>query len=110
LRRCLKRAIELAPNFAKAHFQLGALYFDRGNYRAVRENERTVRLAPEMKGAHFRLANSYKHTGHADQAAREMRLFEAERAQQSTANGGAGISIEQFISVIAELGEHGSIA
>jgi tetratricopeptide (TPR) repeat protein len=107
----LKRAIELAPNFAKAHFQLGALYFDRGNYQgAVRENERTVRLAPEMKEAHFRLANSYKHTGQADQAAREMRLFEAERAQQSTANGGAGISIEQFISVIAEPGEHGSIA
>jgi Flp pilus assembly protein TadD len=107
----LKRAIELAPNFAKAHFQLGALYFERGNYQdAVREYESTVRLAPDMKEAHFRLANAYKHIGRADLAAREMRLFEAERAQQSAANGGAGISIEEFISVLAQTGGEGSAA
>jgi Flp pilus assembly protein TadD len=99
----LKRAIDLAPNFAKAHFQLGALYFARGDYQgAVREYESAVRLAPEMKEAHFRLANAHKHTGQADLAAREMRLFEDLRAQQSAANGGAGISVEQFISVLAQ--------
>ncbi len=107
----LKCAIEIAPNFAKAHFQLGALYFERGDYQgAVREFESTVRLAPDMKEGHFRLANAYKHTGQAELAAREMHLFEAERAQQSATNGGAGISIEQFISVLAQPGGEGSAA
>jgi tetratricopeptide (TPR) repeat protein len=96
----LKRAIQLSPSFAKAHFRLGTLYFERGDYPgAVREYEATVRLAPAMKEAHYRLANAYQRIGQSEGAAREMRLFQAAQDQQRQ-EAAAGISIQQFVSVL----------
>jgi Tfp pilus assembly protein PilF len=79
---------------------LGTLYFERGDYPgAVREYEATVRLAPAMKEAHYRLANAYQRIGQSEGAAREMRLFQAAQDQQRQ-EAAAGISIQQFVSVL----------
>jgi tetratricopeptide (TPR) repeat protein len=96
----LKQATALAPNFAKAHFQLGNLYAHREDYAsAIREFEVTEHLAPGMKEVHYRLASMYKRAGHAEAAEREMKLFRESR-QPNAEDGGDGISIEQFISVV----------
>jgi tetratricopeptide (TPR) repeat protein len=96
----LKQATALDPNFAKPHFQLGALYAHREDYEsAIREFEAAEHLAPGMKEVHYRLASAYKRTGHAEAAEREMKLFR-ESHEPNAEDGGGGISIEQFISVV----------
>jgi len=95
-----KRAILLDPNFAKAHFQLGVLYADRGEYdRAVHEYEASVRLAPDFNEAHYRLARAYRRAGSMELAAHEMQLFQNARERQASETGTAE-NIEQFISVM----------
>jgi tetratricopeptide (TPR) repeat protein len=96
----LKQAIALAPDFAKAHFQLGTLYAHRKDYeRAIREFEATEHLAPDMKEAHYRLASANKRAGYPEAAEREMKLFR-ESHEPNAEDGGGGISIEQFVSVV----------
>jgi tetratricopeptide (TPR) repeat protein len=96
----LKQAIAFNPNLAKAHFQLGTLYAHREDYAsAIREFEATEHLAPGMKEVHYRLASMYKRARHAEAAEREMELFR-EAHQSNVEDGGGGISIEQFISVV----------
>jgi tetratricopeptide (TPR) repeat protein len=91
-----QRAIVLDPNFARAHYQLGVLHAEHGDYNdAVREYEAAVRLAPDLKEAHYRLAGAYRHTGHPELASHEMQLFQQIRDREDR-----GISIEQFVSVL----------
>jgi tetratricopeptide (TPR) repeat protein len=98
----LKRAVQIKPDFASAHFQLGSLYSDREDYAgAVREYETTLRLQPTLKEAHYRLARAYKNSGQTELAAQQMRLFQQERNQGTTRSGETPVSIEQFVSVIA---------
>jgi tetratricopeptide (TPR) repeat protein len=102
----LKRALVLDPKLAKAHFQLGTLYAQRGAYQnAVTEYEDTIRLAPDLREAHYRLAGAYRQTGRNELAAREMKLFEDMRAQETSDREDARISIEQFLSVINRPGD-----
>ncbi|MFZ0233313.1 MAG: tetratricopeptide repeat protein [Candidatus Acidiferrales bacterium] len=106
IEQLLKRAIQLKPEFAKAHFQLAALYFEREDYAgAAREYEATLRLDPQLKEAHYRLAGAYQHTGQKALAAQQLQLFQEERSRQSTQAGGSSISIEQFVSVAAPRGQ-----
>jgi tetratricopeptide (TPR) repeat protein len=101
----LGRAIQLNPGFGKAHFQLGALYFERENYSAaVREYETTLRIAPDNNEAHYRLASAYKRTGQTALAAQEVRIFEENKRKQTVVEAN-GISIEQFVSVIGPTGK-----
>lgn len=96
----LKQAIALNPNFAKAHFKLGALYEHRENYEsAIREFETAERLSPGMNEVHYRLASSYRRVGNAEAAKREMKLFRGSR-EPNAEDGGGEISVEKFISVI----------
>jgi tetratricopeptide (TPR) repeat protein len=98
----LQRAIRLRPNFAKAHFQLGALYAEHGDYmEAVREYETTVRLSPELPEAHYRLANVYRHNGQTESAQREMLLFENMRKEHAEATSEGAVDLAQFVSVLA---------
>lgn len=99
-----KRAIVLDPNFAPAHYQLGALYAEHRDYnKAVQEYEAAVRLDPDLKEGHYRLATAYRHSGHPDLADHEMHLF-----QQISDKQDRGISIEQFVSVLERSKSDGS--
>ena len=101
----LKQAIAREPGLAKAHFQLGTVYAHRNDYEnAAREFEATVQLAPDMKEAHYRLASAYKKIGRPEGAEREMQSFRDTRDLSKAQNGESGISIEQFISVVARPG------
>jgi tetratricopeptide (TPR) repeat protein len=52
----LKRAIEMQPNHAKAHYFLAAEHAQIGMYdRAVEEMEKSVQLDPSLHTAHFQL-------------------------------------------------------
>ena len=98
----LHRSIELRPDFARAHLQLANLYFERQDYRrAAPEYEAALRGEPDSSEIHYRLARTYQYTGQTDLAAQQMRAFESTRNQNSAQGGGAGITIEQFISVIS---------
>ena len=53
-----RSAIELAPDFADAHCNLGALFYNSGDrVEARRSFERCLRLEPTHVEAHFNLAN-----------------------------------------------------
>jgi len=53
-----RNAVELAPDFADAHCNLGALFYNRGDrVQARRCFERCLRLEPTHVEAHFNLAN-----------------------------------------------------
>jgi tetratricopeptide (TPR) repeat protein len=97
-----KRAIELRPDFAQAHLQLGNLYFERQDYKlAAPEYEAALRGDPGSNEIHYRLARVYHHTGQTDLADQQLRAFEAARDSNSAAGGGGVMTIEKFISVIS---------
>jgi tetratricopeptide (TPR) repeat protein len=103
----LKRAIQLKPDFAKAHFQLGAVYSERQDYSsAIEEYETALRLDPNLNAAHYRLGIAYKRIGQKERASQEMKLFEDARAPQSTHDGSSSISIEEFVSVLRPRQQH----
>lgn len=97
----LLRAIQLEPNFAKAHLLLAEVYARRNDYEdAVPEFEAAVRLAQDTSEAHYRLALAYKHIGRREQSAREMEIFRLSRKDQESGSNGEKINIAQFISVM----------
>lgn len=98
----LKRAILLDPQFAKAYYQLGVMYANRGDYAdAVKEYEAAVRLDPALNEAHYRLSIAYSRTKQPDLAEREMKIFRDSHAPAATGAGGGTyeMDIRQFISV-----------
>jgi len=77
-RRYLKRAAQLSPQWAEAHFELGLLYEDLGeDQNALREYEAAVKLKPEAPKPHYRLATLYRRMGRTEQAERELAAFKA---------------------------------
>jgi tetratricopeptide (TPR) repeat protein len=77
----LRRALELDPNWAKAHFALGKvlLSLDRKD-DALAAVQRAVALDPEFADAHYKLAQLYRLRGETDKANAELRLFERTRS------------------------------
>jgi tetratricopeptide (TPR) repeat protein len=73
----LKRAVELDPKFADAHYELGLMYEDEKQVdKAVHEFEIAVRLRPDLSKAHYRLARLYQKQGKSALAEKELRAFE----------------------------------
>lgn len=99
----LKRAIQLDPNLARAHLQLGELYAGRGDYQdAATEIEAAIRIDYSLAQAHYRLAKAYQHTGRSQQAARELEIFRLSREDPANAPSTRGIDVSQFISVMSD--------
>lgn len=79
----LKRAVELNPNFAPAHLQLGILHGARGNIaESISEYQRAVQADPNLEEAHFRLGQAYRQAGNVEKSKEELRIYQ-QLAQQS---------------------------
>jgi len=78
--------LRLTPDEPIAHYQLGALLKQTGNPKAaIAEFERTSQLNSLLAGAHFQLYNLYRQAGRADDAARELKIFQALKKKQEDA-------------------------
>jgi tetratricopeptide (TPR) repeat protein len=65
----LRTAVQLRPDFAKAHFNLGVLYDQLHRYEeAVSAYERVAQLAPDIPVAQFRLGVACHRTGRFQEA------------------------------------------
>jgi tetratricopeptide (TPR) repeat protein len=86
----LKAAIQVQPQFAAAHFQLGVFYQDAGDEKsAIGELSEAVRLDPEVAEWHYRLARAYRRNGQTPAAESEMHSFQALKARR---DAGADVS------------------
>jgi tetratricopeptide (TPR) repeat protein len=66
----LRKVIELAPNFARAHLALGkALLRDGSVDEAIEELQEATRLEPERGDAHYQLGLALARAGRRDEAA-----------------------------------------
>jgi tetratricopeptide (TPR) repeat protein len=64
-----ERVIELDPDHAAAHINLGTLYYNRQDYRAAEEHYReALRIDPRYALAHFDLGNVLDETGRVSEA------------------------------------------
>ncbi len=73
----LKKATELDPNFAEAHFQLGVFYQEQDrSLDALHSYQEAARLDPEQGSYRYRLALAYKKCGYAIDYRREMQIYE----------------------------------
>jgi Tfp pilus assembly protein PilF len=89
----LKLALEKDPSMARAHFQLGVVYADSGDYaNAAAEFEQTVRLEPANAEAHYHLAQAYRRNQQAELAGEEMNRFVA--LHGNAANGKEGLDAD----------------
>jgi Flp pilus assembly protein TadD len=78
----LKLAVARDPKMAQAHFQLGALYAESGDYAgSTSELRETVQLEPGNAEAHYRLAEAYRREKQPELADVEIRKFEAMHAK-----------------------------
>jgi DNA-binding winged helix-turn-helix (wHTH) protein/TolB-like protein/tetratricopeptide (TPR) repeat protein len=79
----LKRVIEIDPNFPRAHFRLGNIYEDEGQYRhAISEYEKAVQLSNGDTYYQASLGHAYAMAGmtaEADKSLRRLELLSGER-------------------------------
>jgi len=70
-------ALQLCPDLAQAHLDLGRLLADSGDYpKAVEHYRRVLQLAPEESTAHFHLATAYRRMGKTEEANAETRILQ----------------------------------
>jgi tetratricopeptide (TPR) repeat protein len=76
--RLLRRAVQLDPSHASAHFELGSQLLKTGQAaEAAVHLEKATVLDPSNSHAHFVLARAYRTLGRPADAAREMQLFQS---------------------------------
>jgi Flp pilus assembly protein TadD len=96
----LRRAVELDPGLADAHFRLAELCAARGDYKsAVTGYEAAARLSPDESETHYRLAAAYRQAGQTESAAKELDTFKRLRESHRDQNGETRVDIAQFVSV-----------
>lgn len=67
---CYRRALEIKPDYAEAHYHLGQALFDRGEAgAAVEPYRRALALKPQLVAAHHNLGMALKQLGEFDAAA-----------------------------------------
>jgi tetratricopeptide (TPR) repeat protein len=76
--------VALVPDEPVSHFNLGYVYkLTNRPADALGEFERAAALNPNLAGPHFQLYNMYRAMGRADDSAREERIFQEIRKQQT---------------------------
>lgn len=74
----LVKSIELKPDFAPAHFELGLLYEDnRRDQDAIHQYELSAQCAPDLLKAHYHLARLYQKAGRNALAQKEFQAVKA---------------------------------
>ena len=91
-----KRAVEIAPSSAAAHYALGRVHLELGETdSAVRELQQAAKLSPGSAEVHFQLARAYARQNLPEKALAERAIFArlnvaAERARSSTGSQSYG--------------------
>jgi tetratricopeptide (TPR) repeat protein len=74
----LREVIQQDPKYADAYYQLGKVQLERGNTgEAVSNLEAGTRLNPDRDYIHYQLALAYRRESRADDAEREMKVYQA---------------------------------
>jgi len=82
--KLLRGAVAADPKLAEAHYQLGILAQDRGQWEtSIPELEVAIALKPEFSVAHYRLGVAYSHTGRKKEAQEQMALNNKYRDEQA---------------------------
>jgi tetratricopeptide (TPR) repeat protein len=75
------QALKIDPVCAQAHYQLGRLYFNRGNYRRAAEwLEQAVRYDPDLVQAYFQYGQACLQNGEEEKGKRLLETFRRRRA------------------------------
>lgn len=99
----LKRAVELNPNFAPAHLQLGILHGERGNSaEAISEYQRAVQADPNLEEAHFRLGQAYRQAGDFEKSKEELRIYQQLARQSAQEVERERHEIRQFVYTLRD--------
>src|SRR5579862_5157954 len=85
-RTLLEKAVRLDPQLGDAFLLLGIDYADEGNFnQAIAAYRSAIAASPQLEEPHYRLAMAYRNTGQADQARKELDLYEQLRKQSAEA-------------------------
>jgi tetratricopeptide (TPR) repeat protein len=75
--------IQQDPKYADAYYQLGKLQLESGDAKqAITSLESAAALSPRSDCIHYQLSLAYGRDARADDAQREMQLYQAHRAQR----------------------------
>lgn len=94
----LKKSVDLDPELADGHLQLGNLYFDQAKYaEAIPEYERARHLNPDLADAYYRLGQAYVRTGAKDRAQELLETYQKLRQQHLADLDKQRAEIRQFV-------------
>jgi tetratricopeptide (TPR) repeat protein len=95
-----RRAVELDPSMATAHFALGLLEYDNADYAgAAKCFQAAIALAPNMAQAHTHLANSLFQMDRLEEAIDSYRRAIALDPNDATAHSNLGLALQDLGSV-----------
>ncbi len=93
----LKRVIEIAPNFARAHRALGQLWLDQGKTEdAKRELARAIELEPKLSGVRIYYASALLKTGEPQRAIEHLHVAIEQREEPPLAYALLGVAEERL--------------
>lgn len=76
--KLLQEVIRQDPSHADAYYQLGKLQLESGDSaNAISSLEKSAQLSPDSDYIHYQLALAYRRASRADDAAREMTLYQS---------------------------------
>jgi tetratricopeptide (TPR) repeat protein len=73
----VRSALQVCPDLAQGHLDLGRLLAERGEYeKAIEHYRRVIELAPAESVAHFHLATAYRRLGRSEEANAESKILQ----------------------------------
>ena len=73
----LNKALQLDPKLSVAYLQMGIVHFDQHDFTKARTGfEKAIELTPKLEEAHYRLAQTYRRTGDAAAARKELAIYD----------------------------------
>lgn len=99
----LKIAIAQDSQDADAHYLLGVIYADMGDYaHAADEFSQSVELNPDNAESHYRLALAYRSMKEAGLADREFQIFEAMRTKKTNPDDALHARTQELTSQLVQ--------